>query len=35
MAALNGLVDNILQYIFFCNRQWKESHAYLEQVESE
>lgn len=35
MAAVNGLVDTILQYIFFWNRQWKESHADLEQVESE
>ncbi len=35
MAAVNGLVDNILQNIFFCNWQRKESHADLEQVEGE
>ncbi len=33
MATINVLVTNILQNMFFCVQQKKETHTGLEQVE--
>ncbi len=35
MASINYLVNNIIQNIFFCVQQKKETHTGLEQVEGE
>ncbi len=35
MATSNCLLTNILQNIFFCVQQLKETHTGLEQVEGE
>ncbi len=35
MATINCLVTKILQNIFFCAQQKKESHTGLQQLEAE